>query len=652
MQSIRTLLVEDKVEGASSIRRKLASPPDAGLAVEHRRTLRSAVSRVRGGNLDVVLLDLDLPDSSGVESVVRLKRAAPDLPIVVVTDAEGESLAVRSLQAHAEDYLVKSAADRVVLQRTICHALERHRLQIELERNVRTLEKNEARFRNVVATSSDGVVVVSREGIVLFANPSAARLIGRPSEELHGEMLGYPFAPSMRHELAVGSERVIEVHIVESEWDGAPVWLASLFDITYHKRSQADLEDVTARMHSLNVRLERLASIDPLTEILNRRGLDAELRIELRRKCRTGAPLAAVLLDCDDFKHVNETLGHAGGDAVLKELAERLRNSLRPSDHVGRIGGDEFLALLPDTRFPEAFQIAERLRLSLGPLHLTASLGIELVPDETASLDEVLVRTQSSLQHSKRDGKNRVSTQDGGAGDGATQAEDLARQLQAGTAFRVLRQPILRLSDESVVGWELVPRGPAGIFELPRDFFRVALERNILTQVDLRCLDTCVQRARESTASTCWHVNVFPSTVLDTPCERLVDLIAQPSAVARFCIEISEQHFIGEPSLLREHVRTLKAAGIRVAIDHVGFGRSSLETLILLEPDLIKIDARFVHDTARDAGKARSLRRMVDVLASLGSELAAEGIESRADLEFLLELGVPYGQGPLWGQPV
>lgn len=659
-QSIRTLLVDDDADSTMSTRGKLASGRGASFAVEHRRTLHSAVSRVRAGNIDVVLLDLDLPDSSGVDSVVRLHAAAPDVPIVVVTDTDDDDLALRSLQAHAEDYLVKSRADRAVLQRTIRHALERHRIQVDLERNVRALEKNEARFRNVVATSTDGVVVVSREGVVLFANPSAARLIGRPPEELHGEMLGYPFAPRARHEVTVGGERVIEVHIVESEWDGAQVWLASLFDITYHKRSQADLENASARMQRRNVRLERIASIDPLTELLNRRGLEAELSLEVRRKLRTGSPLAAALIDCDDFKQINEALGHSGGDVVLKELAERLKESLRPSDHIGRIGGDEFLVLLPDTRFAEAFQVAERLRLSVsdhplslpsGPIHVTASLGIELVSDEILSIDEVLVRTQMALQHSKRSGKNRVSTQDGRATHSAADSEDLVRELQGETAFQVLRQPILRLSDESVVGWEMVARGPAGIFEMPRDFFRLALERNILTQVDLNCLRACIRRALELPATSCCHVNVFPSTLLETPLERLVELFAQRSAALRFCIEISEQHLIGEPSLLRDHVRGLKEAGIRVAIDDVGFGRSSLETLILLEPDLVKIDPEFVHGTSRDAGKARSLRRMVGVVEALGSELVAEGVESGEDLKILLELDVPYGQGSLWGLP-
>jgi EAL domain-containing protein (putative c-di-GMP-specific phosphodiesterase class I) len=261
----------------------------------------------------------------------------------------------------------------------------------------------------------------------------------------------------------------------------------------------------------------------------------------------------------------------------------------------------------------------------------------------------VLARTQLALQHSKRGGKNRVSTQDGGAG--VSEFDALVSALQTGTSFRVVRQPILRLIDESIVGWEMLSRGPQGIFEMPRDFFRVALEHNILSRVDLQCLAACLRAAPDLPALSCCHINLFPSTLLEVPSERLLELFPRRPAGLRLCIEISEQQLIGEPSVLRGQVRALKAAGILVAIDDVGFGRSSLETLILLEPDLVKIDPKFTQGVARNTGRERSLRRLVAVVGAMGSELVAEGIETRDDLEILLEVGVPFGQGFLWGRP-
>jgi EAL domain-containing protein (putative c-di-GMP-specific phosphodiesterase class I) len=223
--------------------------------------------------------------------------------------------------------------------------------------------------------------------------------------------------------------------------------------------------------------------------------------------------------------------------------------------------------------------------------------------------------------------------------------------LRRPDSFRAVKQAILSLADEAVVGWEFLSRGPAGSFEMPGDFLRVALERNILTLVDLNCLRSCLQAARGLPDDMLRHVNLFPSTLLDMPQERLVELFPSDRGRNRFCVEVSEQQFIGDPACLRAPVRALKDAGIRVAIDDVGYGRSSLESLILLEPDVVKIDQKVVKGAARDQVQERSLRRLVALVRAVGCELVAEGIESREDLDLLRALGVPHGQGFLWGEP-
>jgi diguanylate cyclase (GGDEF)-like protein len=418
--------------------------------------------------------------------------------------------------------------------------------------------------------------------------------------------------------------------------------------------------NVLRREIQKRVMAQKIANVDPLTELLNRRGLEAELTTEIQRARRTGAPLMAVLLDCDDFKRINETLGHAVGDVVLKEVASRLKESLRPTDHLARIGGDEFLVLLPHTRLAEAAHVAERLRLSVadspmrlnsGPVRLTASLGIERVSTEIASIEEVLAHSHLALRRSKQAGKNRVSSSSARGALGRRSLRGVVDALRRPDSFRAVKQAILSLADEAVVGWEFLSRGPAGSFEMPGDFLRVALERNILTLVDLNCLRSCLQAARDLPDDMLRHVNLFPSTLLDTPQERLVELFPSDRGRNRFCVEVSEHQFIGDPACLRAPVRALKDAGIRLAIDDVGYGRSSLESLILLEPDVVKIDQKVVKGAARDQVQERSLRRLVALVRAVGCELVAEGIESREDLDLLRALGVPHGQGFLWGEP-
>jgi diguanylate cyclase (GGDEF)-like protein len=439
---------------------------------------------------------------------------------------------------------------------------------------------------------------------------------------------------------------------------GRTVRVEEIVEKRTHELRRAN--EVLKRETAKRITAQKIANIDPLTELLNRRGLEVELSKEIRRASRTDAPLTAVLLDCDDFKRINETLGHAVGDVVLKEVATRLKDSLRPTDHVARIGGDEFLVLLPDTRMAEAMHAGERLRLAVsdnplrlasGPVKLTASLGIERVPMSVVSIEEVLARTHLSLRHSKRTGKNRVSSREGKGSAPGPSLSHVVQALRLGGSFRAVKQAIVSLSDEAVVGWEFLSRGPRGSFEMPYDFFRVALERNILTLVDLHCLRACIASSRSLPAGMSCHVNLLPSTMLSMPEERLVELFAPAGGGRGFCVEVSEQQFIGDPACLRGPVRALKNLGVQVAIDDVGFGRSSLETLIMLEPDIVKIDQRFVKGASLDRGKEQLLRRLVRVVAAMGSELIAEGIESREDLGLLRDVGVPFGQGFLWGRP-
>lgn len=421
-------------------------------------------------------------------------------------------------------------------------------------------------------------------------------------------------------------------------------------------------ESINSQLEDARKRLDQLATIDPLTDLSNRRGLERILAAEINRAQRTGAPMVGMLLDCDDFGRINEGLGHAVGDVVLKEMVQRITTTLRPSDYVARIGGDQFVILLMDTQLAEALLIAERVRLCVAEspirnsndnIFMTASIGVALLPYEISSVEELLSLVRHALKSSKKGGKNRVSHQEdtNSGGTGERRDLDIVQVLRQGECFRCVKHPMYRLADEKKVGYELLSRGPAGAFEMPYDFFRIAIENNILTRVDLRCMKSCVDMAGQLEPGSRFDVNLFPSTILDTPIDRLIALFPEDKSIGTFCVEISEQQFIGDPSYLKEHTAALKKAGILVGIDDVGFGRSSLESLILLEPDVVKVDIKYVAGIAVDPQKQRLLRRLVKVVQALGAELVAEGVESREDLEVVRDMGVQYAQGYLWGYP-
>ena len=429
-------------------------------------------------------------------------------------------------------------------------------------------------------------------------------------------------------------------------------------------RNIRELGRVKHQLETANESLERMTLLDPLTDLLNRRGLQQTLSREVARIGRFGESVAVLLVDIDDFKQVNERLGHAVGDVALKELARRIRGCVRGVDCIGRLGGDEFMILLPNAAdTAEVVRVAERIRLVIattiiqhttGTVSLTASIAVLMLTVDTPSVDQLLARMHELLSRGKREGKNRVVFEISNFDDTDRRMRaqaDMCTNLAKGRHLLTLKHPILRLSDESPVGFEFLSRYSNGFFEVPDTFFRVCSERNILTLVDHFCLKRAVDAALALPPYIRFHINVFPSTLLAIPTEHLLATFPAGAPRGSFCLEISEQQIIGDPSYLLGPVAAARAGGLLIAIDDVGYGSSCLESLIMLEPEVIKIDKRCVIGLAKDARLRAELKRYRSIAASLGAELVAEGVENADDLNVLRDVGVEYAQGFYWGVP-
>lgn len=429
-------------------------------------------------------------------------------------------------------------------------------------------------------------------------------------------------------------------------------------------RQAQELTRANAELKGANKRLHRLAHRDALTQFLNRRGLQEALDRELARLRREGEGMVVVLMDLDNLKAINDRMGYAVGDIVIKEVALKIRSALRATDYQARIGGDEFMIFLPQTRLAEGMRLAEKMRLAVSetPVFLvtgsvvkvSASLGVITVSEQTVSIDELLSRSHLYLLKSKREGKNRVSTE-GAESRSVTELErsiaEILGAVDKEQAVRAVKQGIYTLQDEKIFGYEFLSRMSVRGFEMPDQFFPLCTEAKILPIIDRCCFKTCLKAALPFAESFQCHVNIFPSTMLDIPVKALLGESYVKNSLYKLCVEISEQQIIGDSGHILESVQAFKDAGVRVAIDDVGFGKTSLESIILLDPDIIKIDKRCVSGISRDPLKARSVDRILRIAASLGLQVIAEGIETREDLDTLKRLGVRYGQGFLWGKP-
>lgn len=424
-------------------------------------------------------------------------------------------------------------------------------------------------------------------------------------------------------------------------------------DRTGEKRAAEELE-----LH--NERLQLEAYTDALTGLLNRRGLDKALRDDLALCSRSGGTVVVLLIDCDKFKEINDRHSHTMGDWVLQEIARRLHSVLRPSDALGRIGGDEFVAVLPNTRIAEGAHVGEKLRQIISDrafqhagqtLRVTISIGVASAKSGPRSVADLIKYADSLLKHSKSEGRNQVTFTTGGRAEQLVGAKSCIDRILAKGGLSIAMQTINSVETGELVGYELLARS-TNTEHGPVDFFAIARAQGRLEELDLCALEACFKRIASLRSPVRFHVNIFPSTFLFADKQRLDAILALAPDPTRVCLELSEQQFIGPSADLRERLADVRRQGFRIGLEDVGYGRSALESLLTIEPEVTKIDRSMVSSIdSGDGVSLRSLKRLVTMMQGMDTEIIAEGVERASQRALLRELGVPLAQGFLWSVP-
>lgn len=632
----RILLVEDNPGDALLIRTFLSNVCYLTVA----STLAQALELARHDHFDVALVDAGLPDAQGNTAVDKLAKLGL-FSVILMTGRDDRELGQAAAYSGAQGYLVKGQFTASQLERAIFSAIH----QAESLRQ----------YKILLLEGPDGVLLLSTNGHVLFANAAAALAFEKTSDELIGLQLSVALDGPAIQEMTLDNHRVMEIHKAPVVQFGEHAYLIMLRDVTDRLRLMSELAVAKQK-------LEEMSVTDPLTGVLNRRGMEAELMQSVRASCRGNGRIAAILIDCDNFKSINERFGYRVGDATLQLVTQTVVSTLRSGDHLSRIGGDEFLVILPATTVAEAFYVANKIRdvmmTKCLPIsnseqkeEVTVSLGVAAIPNNIASLNEAIALAESALIMSKRGGKNQANVVGEEPGIPVKEQTDVRQYVMLGEEIRVFSQAIVD-SDRRIVGYELLMRGPEeSRFEMPGDFFSSARHCNILGVADLLCLRRCLEASQFLPSYARVHINLFPTTALETPFDELLKIFALPRPY-QLVIEFNEQEFLGSSRLLKSIVWSLKSAGILIALDDVGFGSSSLETLLLLEPDIVKIDRCMIDGVADNEGRRRVLERMVACLSSLKLEIIAEGVEREEDAKVVMEMGIAYAQGYLWGNPM
>lgn len=407
---------------------------------------------------------------------------------------------------------------------------------------------------------------------------------------------------------------------------------------------------------------------DPLTSLGNHRAFHEELDRQVEASLRYGVPVSLMLIDLDEFKTINDTGGHAGGDRVLRGFGQLLNAAVRRADRAYRIGGDEFAVVLPHTDLEGARIVARRilaqalqpaLRLEdLEPISFSA--GISTLPQLADSRARLYSQADSALYAAKRGGRTDVVAYDPTVDPSAEQAEPgtasaaIADVIARGQ-LRPVYQPIVSLASGVVLGVEgLIRPVPPAPFADPAALFAAAAAGGRLSALDLACIETIITGAGELPPDQFLSLNVSPPTI-EAPEFSSAGLLAilgrHGFPAHRLVIELTEQQAIHDAARVRERLDVLRRAGVRIAADDIGAGNSGLRLLSEISFDVLKVDLGLVQSSVAGGPSSAVLSSVVALASRMNALVVAEGIEDQSQVAQLLALGIEAGQGYHLGRP-
>jgi diguanylate cyclase (GGDEF)-like protein/PAS domain S-box-containing protein len=541
----------------------------------------------------------------------------------------------------------------------------------------RRTEAAQQQLTEIVETTTDCVIITNAPGRGFYINQAGRRMLGIGlTEDVSGVDLP-DLAPVVIRPFIVNEAMPTAVR--DGGWSGETA-LASRdgheipvsMVMIAHKGAAGDVEffSVIARDISDRKRYEeqlvRLANHDHLTDLYNRRRLEEQLDLHLAESRRYGIHGALLLVDLDQFKNVNDSLGHLVGDQLLVRIAGVLRERLRETDIIARMGGDEFAVLLPHTDADQAQalagQIIDALQITTisaeeRPIGATASIGVALFPEHGVTVGDLLAHADLAMYQAKENGRNQVSLFEPGRDWQAAIASRLNWQRRIREAlerdlFVFQAQPILDLRTDTIPQYELFLRLPSEKGEniVPEAFFDTAERFGLIHAIDrwvvkraIRLIAAHQKQGRELGPV----VNVSGKAFMDA---ELLPMIKRELGIwsvvpHKLTLEITENAAITNIYQAEKFVATLKQLGCRIGLDDFGVGFSSFYHLKHLPVDYLKIDGSFIRDLPRNPADRQLVAAMVAVARGLGKQTIAEFVSDDETIRLLRAYGVDYAQG-------
>jgi diguanylate cyclase (GGDEF)-like protein/PAS domain S-box-containing protein len=695
-KAFKVLVIEDDPNYFILVNERLSQNREPAFELIRSKHMQSGLERLKEGDVDVVLLDLMLPDSEGLNSFTLVHKAFPAVPVIILTSVDDDALAAQAIAHGAQDYLTKGSFDRELLVKSICYAISRNQSQAQLqkyyqenEHSKRTLQDRDERFRSLVSNIPGAVyrytLSEAKEWHMEFVS------------DVMKEISGLPPSAFMEKNITAYFEKILpqDLPLLQDAFQKA-VREGASFSVDYrvrhvngdfrwvHDQGRAIrdgegkvihvdgiVSDTTERTKEKE-RFNQLVYYDALTNLPNRElfvdRLDQAIN-QVRRKKEIGAVLA---LDLDHFKRINDTLGHPIGDQLIKAVSVRLMKILFDSDTVTRISGGTFIVLLARVaKVEDAENVANKLLMAFKSpflineheLFTSCSIGIAFFPND-GEVSDILIKNADAAMHiAKERGKDRFQLYSSSIANNSFERlvlENSLRRALERQEFRLYYQPQLDLRTGKTIGLEALIRWqhPDLGFIPPMEFIPIAEETGLIHPIGEWVLKTACEQKK------LWDEQGFKSLRISVNLSarqfhyaNLVDMVGdtiRKSGIDPKCLdlELTESTIMDRLEETTLTLRRLKNMGARISIDDFGTGYSSLMYLKTFPIDTIKIDKSFVNDVTTDPDDQAITQAIISMAHSLKLEVVAEGVETKEQLNLLRSQSCDIIQGYLYSKPI
>jgi diguanylate cyclase (GGDEF)-like protein/PAS domain S-box-containing protein len=685
--SIQTvLLVEDNPGDARLLREIFNEPTSPASTLIHVESMSEAEKHLAEHEVDVVLLDLALPDAQGLGALRRARTAAPRVPVVVLTGMDDEALAAQALQEGAQDYLVKgrivggSEVETRGLFRALRYAVERHVMEEALF---------EAKERAEVTLNciGDGVACTDLAGNITFLNLVAETMTGWPLREAAGR----PMAEVLQILDATSGEPIPNPMDMAIRQD-QPIHLPSNCILVRRDGFETPVEDTVAPIHNregqvtgavivfrdvrearaLALQVTHTAEHDFLTGLPNRMLLNDRVGQAIVMALRHTKKVVVLFLDLDGFKHINDSLGHPVGDKLLQSVANRLVKCVSLTDTVSRQGGDEFVVLLSEVDRAEDAAIAARRMLqavagaySIGQhdLHITTSIGVSVYPDDGLDAETLIKNADTAMYQAKENGRQSYKFFKPAMNVRAVERQAIEENLRRALGrneFALHYQPKIDLKSGKITGAEALIRWvhPTRGLIAPQHFIPVAEECGLILPIGKWVIREACQQAQAwlsaGLALGTMAVNISAlqfrgEGFLEGVFSVLEETGLDPKHLE---VELTESVLMKHAESAEAILKALRARGVQVSVDDFGTGYSSLSYLRKFPIDTLKIDQSFIHQISATSEETTLLTAVIRMGRSLSLRVVAEGVETEEELKFLQAQRCDEAQGYYFSRPV